>query len=280
MTGAGEGRVAVISGAGTGIGRAIAEKLGSLGWRVAVGGRRTELLADTVAVVEAAGGAGLAHALDVTDAASVQAFFDATEAVLGPVDVVVNNAATARYGPLDDFSPEEIEAEVATKLLGSLYMARCGIRSMRPRARGDILFITSLAAVQPWPFHLPYAAANAGVEQAVRSLRLELEGSGIRVTMLRCGETLGTDFATKEMESGRMADVMDVWFRRGLIRHAGAMDPGMVADAVVHAVTLPPGYQYESVAVVPTAPVGPLPTTFTEFAEQMMEAHAADGPSA
>ena len=266
-------RVAVISGAGTGIGQAIAAKFGSHGWRVAVGGRRVELLAETVDLVEAAGGTGLAHRLDVTDAASVADFFAATEAAFGPVSVVINNAATARYGPLDDFSPEEIEAEVATKLLGSLYMARAGIRSMRPHARGDILFITSLAAVQPWPFHLPYAAANAGVEQAVRSLRLELEGSGIRVTMLRCGETLGTDFATKEMESGRMGDVTDLWFRRGLLRHAGAMDPGMVADAVAHAVTLPAGYQYESFAVIPTAPVGPLPTTFAELGEQMMRHH-------
>ena len=269
-------RVAVISGAGTGIGRAIAESFGARGWRVAVGGRRVELLAETVALVDAAGGTGLALPLDVTDARSVEAFFAAAEAELGPVSVVINNAATARYGPLDDFSPDEIEAEVATKLLGSLYMARSGIRSMRPHARGDILCITSLAAVQPWPFHLPYAAANAGVEQAVRSLRLELEGSGIRVTMLRCGDTLGTDFATKELESGRMGEVMDVWFRRGLLRHAGAMNPHMVADAVLHAVTLPAGYQYESVAVVPTAPVGPLPTTFAEYGEQMMRAHMAE----
>lgn len=269
-------RVAVVSGAGTGIGQAVAAKFASLGWRVAVGGRRVEPLAETVALVDAAGGVGLAHPLDVTDARSVEDFFAATEERLGPVSVVVNNAATARYGPLDDFAPEEIEAEVATKLLGSLYMARCGIRSMRPHARGDILFVTSLAAVQPWPFHLPYAAANAGVEQAVRSLRLELEGSGIRVTMLRCGETLGTDFATREMESGRLADASELWFRRGLLRHAGAMDPGMVADAVAHAVTLPAGYQYESFAVVPTAPVGPLPTTFAEYGEQMLGAHLPD----
>jgi len=269
-------RVAVISGAGTGIGRAIAERFGARGWRVAVGGRRVELLAETVELVDAVGGRGLALPLDVTDASSVEEFFSATEAELGPVSVVVNNAATARYGPLDDFTPEEIEAEVATKLLGSLYMARCGIRSMRPHARGDILFITSQAAVMPWQFHLPYAAANAGVEHAARTLRYELEGSGIRVTMLRCGDTLGTDFATKELESGRVGEVMDAWFRRGLLRHPGAMSPDMVADAVVHAVSLPRGYQYDTVAIVPTAPVGPLPTTFAEYGEQMMRAHMTE----
>lgn len=73
-----------------------------------------------------------------------------------------------------------------------------------------------------------------------------------------------------------MGDVTDAWFRRGLLRHAGAMHPGMVADAVAHAVTLPAGYQDESVAVVPTAPVGPLPTTITELGEQMLQALAPD----
>ena len=266
-------RVAIVTGAGTGIGQAIAARFGALGWRVAVGGRRVELLAETASLVEEAGGTCLHHALDVTDPGSVERFFDATEAELGAVTVVVNNAATARYGPLDDFAPEEIEVEVATKLLGSLYMARRGIQAMRPQGRGDILFITSLAAVQPWPFHLPYAAANAGVEQAARSLRLELEGSGIRVTMLRCGETIGTDFATRELETGRIGPATEHWFRRGLIRHAGLMTPDMVAEAVTAAVTLPTGYQYETLAVVPTAPVGELPVTFDEFGEAMMRAH-------
>jgi NAD(P)-dependent dehydrogenase (short-subunit alcohol dehydrogenase family) len=266
-------RVAVVSGAGTGIGLEIAAKFGALRWRVAVGGRRVELLADTASRVEAAGGTCLHHPLDVTDPGSVDRFFAAAEAELGPVSVVVNNAAMARYGPLDDFAPAEIEAEVATKLLGSLYMARRGIQGMRPQAAGDILFITSLAAVQPWPFHLPYAAANAGVEQAARSLRLELEGSGIRVTMLRCGETLGTEFGTRETATGRLGTASEFWFRRGLLRHTGLMTPDMVADAVVAAVTLPVGYQYESVAVIPTAPVGDAPRTYEEFGAAMMQAH-------
>jgi NAD(P)-dependent dehydrogenase (short-subunit alcohol dehydrogenase family) len=265
-------RVALITGAGTGIGQAIATKFGTLGWRVAVGGRRVELLGGTVALVEQAGGRGLAHELDVTDPDSVERFFAAAEAALGPVDVVINNAATARYGPLDDFTPQEIHAEVATKLVGSLYMARRAILAMRPRATGDILFISSLAAVQPWPFHLPYAAANAGIEQAVRTLRLELEGSGIRVTMLRCGDTVGTDFATREMASGRMGPATEHWFRRGLLRHSGFMTPDMVADAVAAAVTLPTGYQYESLAVIPTAPPGDLPRTMDEYGAAMMRA--------
>ena len=206
----------------------------------------------------------------------MERFFSAVEADLGTVGAVINNAATARYGPMDDFSPEEIQLEIATKLIGSLFMARRGIQAMRQTGEGgDILFVTSSAGVQPWPFHLPYAAANAGVEHAARTLRLELEGSGIRVNVLRCGETGGTEFGTRELTTGRMVPASEVWFRRGLLRHTGLMDPGMVADAIVTAVTLPPSYQYEVVAVMPTAPMGDLPQTFEEWGAAMASAFSA-----
>ncbi len=230
---------------------------------MAIGGRRTDKLTETAALVEQAGGSCLAHALDVTDGDSVETFFDAAEAQFGTVTAVINNAATARYGPLDDFSPAEIAAEIATKLTGSLFMARRGIQAMRHDGRGgDILFMTSLAAATPWPLHLPYAAASAGVEHAVRTLRYELEGTGIRVLNLRCGETMGTDFATRELESGRAMEANERWFRMNLLRHTGFMYPEQVADAVVAAVTLPRGHQYSLMEVMPTAPIGPLPPTF------------------
>src|SRR5207248_8517524 len=111
-------------------------------------------LAATAQRVEDAGGSCLPHALDVTDADSVEAFLAAVESELGTVTAVINNAATARYGPLDDFSPAEIAVEIATKLTGSLFMARRGIQAMRRDGiGGDILSVTSLAAATPWPFH-------------------------------------------------------------------------------------------------------------------------------
>ena len=267
-------RTVVISGGGSGIGQATAVKFGELGWRVGVGGRRPEPLTETKSLVEAAGGTCVAHHLDVSDAASVEAFFNATETALGPVTAVVNNAALGRYYPLVEFPPEQIEREVATKLLGSLYMSRRGIQGMQAAGRGgDIVFVTSLAAVQPWPRHLPYAAANAGVEQAARTLRLELEGSGIRVTTMRCGETAGTEFGLPEQESGRGAEASELWFRRGLLRHTGLMMPDMVADVIVTAITLPLGLQFDTLAPIPTAPIGELPVTFAEWGETMMRTY-------
>lgn len=265
-------RVALVTGAGTGIGRAIASKFGALGWRVAIGGRRVGRLEETATLVEQAGGTCFAHPLDVTDPESAERFFARAEEELGKVTVVINNAGMGRAGPLEDFSPAEINAEIATKLTGSLYMARLGIQSMRAEGvGGDILFITSLSAVQPWPFHLPYAAASAGVEHAARMLRLELEGTGIRVNVLRCGETGGTEFAVQEMGQDRLAVAHNFWFRRGLLRHARLMTPDMVADAVVTAVTLPLTYQFELTAVVPTAPIGDLPVRYEDLITSLMK---------
>lgn len=268
-------RVAVVSGAGTGIGQAIAVKFGSLGWRVAIGGRRTDKLAQTADLVTQAGGTPFAHPLDVTDPESVERFFEAAEKELGTVSAVINNAAAALSSPLEDSDPAQIAAQIATKLTGSLYMSRQGIRSMHREnlEHGDILFITSTSAVEAWPHHVPYAAASAGVEQAARSLRLELEGTGIRVNVLRCGNTKDTDFMTHELGTEQMMTANRMWFRHALVRHTGLMTPDLVAEAVAAAVTAPPLVQYETMVLGPTAPVEPLPTDFDGFIEGMMRRH-------
>jgi NADP-dependent 3-hydroxy acid dehydrogenase YdfG len=264
-------RVAVVSGAGTGIGRAIAMKFGVLGWRVAVGGRRVDRLDDTASLIQQSGGICVGHQLDVMDAESVEHFFADIESRWGTATVVINNAGAGRFGPLYGARAEEIEAEIVTKLVGSLYMARRGIQAMRREGTGgDVLFLTSISAAQPWPFQVAYSAANAGVEHAARGLRLELEGTGIRVNVLRSGETVGTDFSIRDLGSDRMQAATDYWFRRGILRHSGLMTPDMVADAVVTAVTLPRGYQYDLMTVIPTAPVGELPGTLEEFGALMM----------
>ena len=267
-------RAVAISGAGTGIGQVAAVRFAALDWLVAIGGCRVDRLAETKAMIEDAGGTCLAMELDVAEGVSVDRFFDAVEAEFGTVTAVINNAATARYGPLQEFSPEDIGLEIGTKLTGSLLMAARGIRGMlRAEVGGDVVFVTSAAAVWPWVEHLPYAAANAGVEHAARILRLELEGTGMRSGVLRVGETLGTEFANRGMELGVMPN--ELWFRRGLLRHHGLMTPENVADAMVAMVSLPPGYQYEVVSVMPTAPVGGIPTSFKEWQEGFLKLFSA-----
>jgi hypothetical protein len=117
--------------------------------------------------------------------------------------------------------------------------------------------------------HLPSAAANAAAEHAERILRLALEVTGIRVGVMRVGETIGTEFAIRGMEVGVMPH--ELWFRRGLLRHNGVMVPDNVADAMVAMVSLPPTHHYEVVSVIPAAPVGDMPITLAEWQEGFLK---------
>jgi NADP-dependent 3-hydroxy acid dehydrogenase YdfG len=244
-------RTAIVTGATSGIGRAVAEAFGALGWRVAIGARRTERLEDAVAAVARAGGRGFGHALDVSDPASVDAFVGAAEKALGPIDVLVNNAGSARPGKLHELSVAAIRDAVESSLLGSLFMSRCVLQTMLAQGRrGDLVFISSRAAALPWPRNGHYGAAKAGVENLAAALRVELEGTGIRATVVRVGDTV-TEFGS----SWTPAELADVgyWHRLGLVKGA-VMQPTHVAAAVVSAVTAPEGVQLETVVVNPLPP--------------------------
>jgi NADP-dependent 3-hydroxy acid dehydrogenase YdfG len=246
-------RTAIVTGATSGIGRAIAEAFGALGWRVAIGARREDRLDDAAAAVALAGGRGFGHVLDVSDPASVDAFVSAAEKALGPVDVLVNNAGVSMPGSLHEQGTEQIAEALATGLLGSLLMSRRVLASLLPAGRpGDILFISSRAAVVPWPRQVPYAAAKAGVEAAAAALRAELAGTGVRSLIVRVGDTLATEFASG-WGPAQLADVA-YWSKLGLL--AGSLlQPGQVAEAVVAAVTAPRGVQLETVVVNPEPPL-------------------------
>ena len=261
-----------VTGAGTGIGQVIAVKFGALGWRVAVGGRRIDRLTETAQLVEDAGGACLPHQLDVTDGDSVERFFADVESTYGTVTAVINNAAIARYGPLDDFSPAEIAAEIATKLTGSLLMARRGIQAMRKDGRRWGHPLRHLArcghsvAVPPAVRRRERRRRARGQDAASRARRIRhprpepaLRGDrGYRLRHPRDGVRPRLDANQK-------------WFRMNLLRHTGLMVPDDVADAVVTAVTLPRGHQYSVMEVIPAAPIGPLPETFEEWGVRVAE---------
>ena len=247
--------MAIVTGASSGIGPAIAVELGRLGWRIAVGARRVDRLDHTAAAVRDAGGEAFVHALDVTSADSVEAFVTAAEAALGPVEVLVNNAGMATPGWLHEIPTDAIEREVSTNLLGPLLMSRLAISSLRGSGRrGHLVFITSDATRHARPRMAAYTATKAGLEALAHSLSMECEGSGIRVTTVRVGPTLSEFGFGWPMDA--LEDIMSYWPRFGLQRHAGLLEPEAVARAVVTAVTAPPGVVVDTVEVQPEAPVG------------------------
>jgi NAD(P)-dependent dehydrogenase (short-subunit alcohol dehydrogenase family) len=244
-----------VTGASSGIGRAIAVAFATRGWEVAVGARRADRLGETAAAVEAAGGKAFAHPLDVRSPASVDEFFDAIETRIGALHAAVANAGMATPGPVHEIPAAAIRDEVETNLLGAILTARRAIAAMRGHGEpGDVVFVTSDATRHARPRMTTYCATKAGVEAFAHALSMELEGTGIRTTTVRVGPTL-TEFGFGwDMEM--LVELMPYWHRFGLQRHQGLLAPEHVADAVVTAVCAPRGVRLDTIEVQPEAPVG------------------------
>ncbi len=242
-------RTAVVTGASSGIGAAIALSLAALGWTVALGARRTERLEEVARGVASAGGRSFVHALDVSDADSIDLFFAATEAAVGPVDVVVSNAGVGVPGLLHELSAADLERELRTNLLGPMWITRRALPAMLAGQRGDLVYISSMNVVEPRPFQGGYTAGKAGLEGLVSELRKDLEGTGVRATIVRPGATR-SEFGFG-WEPDILVRVLDSWKMWGHLRHLDMMTPEHVAVAVVHAATAPAGLHIDVIQVNP-----------------------------
>jgi NAD(P)-dependent dehydrogenase (short-subunit alcohol dehydrogenase family) len=249
----GRPRVAAVSGASDGIGRAIAMALGGLGWSVAVGARRTDLIAETARLVRDAGGRAYANALDVCDSESIDAFTGSVAAELGPIDVLVNNAGTAAPGRLDEMDDSDHRRIISTNLLGPILLTKRVVASLRERgAPGDIVFISSDTSQHPRPYLGTYGVSKAGLEAFATVLALECEDFPIRSSIVRVGPTT-TGFADG-WDVEQFADIIPQWNRFGIQRHFNTMEPDDVARAVVSVVTASPHMWVPVVEVQPRPP--------------------------
>ncbi len=247
-------RTAVVTGASSGLGADIALALGALGWRIAIGARRTDRLDEVARQVAKQGGEPFAHALDVSENASIERFFDAVEERFGPADVVVNNAGLSIPGRVHELSAEDIRYELTVNLVAPHLVCRRAIPPLLAKGKGgDLVFISSDAGRLPRPQQAPYSAAKAGLEVFSHALAMELEGTGIRCTIVRPGPAF-SEYAASWPE-GKIEELVEYWQHWGLQRHLGTMPSDAVARAVVVAVTSPPGVIFDTIEVQPEAPV-------------------------
>ena len=246
-------RPAVITGASSGIGAAIALRLGTAGYPVALGARRVDRLNEVAEQIRAEGGEAVVHPLDLTDDSSVTTFAKAVTADLGDVEVVVSNAGAVAPGKIVEVDPERFTSELDLSVVGAHRLVRAFVPDMVARRRGDVVFVSSDCAVRPRPFMAAYSAGKWGLEGMVASLQLELEGTGVRASVVRPGPTfseMGDDW-----EDDDAAFVLTQWAHFGLARHPHFLKPMAVADAIATVIDAPRGVHLNLVEVTPEAPV-------------------------
>lgn len=248
-----ERRPVVITGASAGIGAATARLLAARGYPVALGARRTERLDSLVAEIRDAGGEAVAHALDVTQDESVADFAAKVAADLGDIEVVISNAGITAPGTVHEISSERFSSELDVNLVGAQRIAHAFVPGMAERRRGDLVLISSDVAVRARPFMAAYAASKWGLEGMAAAMQMELEGTGVRVSLVRPGPTwseIGNGWPAEE--GGK---VLESWIRFGLARHPHFMQPTALAEAIHAVVSAPRGVHLSLIDVNPEAPI-------------------------
>jgi 3-oxoacyl-[acyl-carrier protein] reductase len=205
------GRVALVTGASSGLGARFAEVLAVNGAAVVLVARRTDRLAGVKSRIEAAGGRAIAAAADVTDRAAMTAAYDAAEATFGPVTILVNNAGIAHADRAVDTPQTEWRRVLATNLDAVFFWSQEAARRMLAAGRpGAIVNIASVLGFGVAKGTVAYATAKAGVVQMTKALGLELAFKGIRVNAIAPGwfvTDLNRDYLTSEAGAKLTRDI-------------------------------------------------------------------------
>jgi len=227
-----QGRVAIVTGGGSGVGKATALALLADGWRVAVAGRRKDALESTIAEAKA-GDRGLPVPTDVTDPASVRALFDATVAKWGRVDLLFNNAGIGAPGvPLDELPLETWKQVVDTNFNGMFYALQQAFRVMKAQLPkgGRIINNGSISAHAPRPNSIAYTSTKHAVTGLTKAASLDGRKHDIAVGQIDIGNAL-TELAARMGKGVPQAN--------GEIAVEPLMDVAIVGQSVLYMANLP-----------------------------------------
>jgi NAD(P)-dependent dehydrogenase (short-subunit alcohol dehydrogenase family) len=230
------GTTTVITGAGSGIGRATALLAAQRGARLVLTDVSPDTLAETVRLVGAAGGTVAHHeAFDVRDVDAVHAFADRTHSATGPVDVVMNVAGISTWGRIQDLGIEHWRRTVEIDLMGPIHVLAAFVPPMiEARKGGHVVNVSSAAGLFGLPIHAPYSAAKFGLRGVSEVLRFDLEPYRIGVTLVCPGAVdtplVGTvDIVGVDREDPRVKRAVDSFSRH-------AVKPEKAAAAIVRGV--------------------------------------------
>ena len=234
-----EGRVAVVTGASSGIGEACAVAFAAKGAKVVLAARRAERLASLVDRIEGAGGEALAVATDVTDEAAVDDLFARAVERFGTVDVLVNNAGIADSTPVDEMALETWRKVIETNLTSAFLCSRAAFRAMKGKGRGRIINVGSISARVPRENSPAYAASKFGLDGLTRSLAIDGRKHNIAASIFPPG------IVATEIAPGAVKLAEDF-----------AASPADIADVIVHMCDIPDHLNfYEGMVVQIDLPV-------------------------
>lgn len=236
-----DGRIVAITGASSGIGRAVALELGKAGATVVLGARRLERLQETVAEIEAAGGTARARKLDVTDREEVKAFVDAAHDEFGRVDAIVNNAGVMPLSPLRELKVDEWDRMIDVNVRGVLNGIAAVLPIMEEQGHGHVVNVASIGAHRVVPTAAVYCATKYAVWAISEGLRQETEA--LRVTVVSPGVVTSelADSITDEPTREAMAEYRRV-----------AIGPDAIGRAVRYAMEQPDDVDVSEIIVGPT----------------------------
>lgn len=250
-------RPVLVAGASSGIGAATAAELAARGFPVALGARRVDKCEELAAKIRADGGEAVALPLDVTDPDSVTQFVERAEAELGAIEVLVAGAGDTFFGRIYETNTDEFEAQIQIHLIGANRLATAVLPGMVKRQRGDVIFIGSDVALRQRPHMGAYGAAKAGLVAMVTNLQMELEGSGVRASVVHPGPTQTSMGWSLPPET--IAPALEDWAKWGQARHSYFLRAGDLARAVAFVAETPRGGFVVSMELQPEAPLTDAP---------------------
>lgn len=250
-------RPALIAGASSGIGAATAVELAARGFPVALGARRVTKCEELAERIRNEGGEAVALPLDVTDPDSVTEFARRAAAELGDIEVLVAGAGETFFGRIHETGTDDFEAQIQIHLIGANRLATAVLPGMVQRQRGDVIFIGSDVALRQRPHMGGYGAAKAGLLAMVTNLQMELEGTGVRASVVHPGPTQTEMGWSLPPES--IAPALEDWARWGQARHSYFLRAADLARAVAFVAETPRGGFVVSMELQPEAPLSDAP---------------------
>jgi NADP-dependent 3-hydroxy acid dehydrogenase YdfG len=246
-------RPALVAGASSGIGEATAIELAAHGFPVALGARRVEKLDEIVGKIRADGGEAIAVHLDVTDPDSVKAAVEQATSQLGEIEVLVAGAGDTYFGKLDSISTEQFESQVQIHLIGANRVAAAVLPGMIERQRGDLIFVGSDVALRQRPHMGAYGAAKAALVAMVTNYQMELEGTGVRASIVHPGPTKTS--MGWSLPAELIGPALEDWAKWGQARHDYFLRAADLARAITFVAETPRGGFIANMELQPEAPL-------------------------